>query len=199
MKPATLSDNQTLVLLYMNGVTVEPPGLTVQQVVAATDLSDYQARTALEALYVRRLVGRQRPLLGGSGLFWMPVVPAEPLELKGPSDEPMQATFNACRGCGRPVKGSGQHVCSSCRLKGEGAAWEDLDASELKVMQLIDCYGDAGLPFAKTQRFGAEASRAIQALQRRGIAGVDLSRECWAFGTKGRSIMDSWRKAHPSS
>lgn len=67
-------------------------------------------------------------------------------------------------------------------------------SDELTVMMLIDTFGASGMPFSKTHAFGGEAIRALQSLQRLGIAGVDLRHEVWRLGPKGETVCAAWKK-----
>lgn len=198
-KPSTYltvrAEEEQLVLTYMHGTEIAPPGLTTRQVANGTGLDDLRACRVLERLYVHRLVGRQKSFLGDHTTYWTVQRPIPPLELRGPPDVIDNRT--PCDGCGRLCFG---RRCSSCRFKGvdepDEPPWADLSKDEVTVMLLIDCYGDRGLPFAKTALFSRDAERAIQGLQRRGIAGVDLQGEVWRFGVTGRALCDDYKLAH---
>lgn len=200
----TVVDERTqLVLLYLQNTPFSAPGFTTRQVGEGTGLDDDQAEQTLQRLYTTKRVGRQKALWGpDQKSYWLPMAPVEPLELRGPpgglADHVPAADLRlVCAACGRPT-GSSNRLCKTCRMKGADVpAWADLDDTELMIMRLIDEVGDDGLSFEKTQRFGPEASRAIQSLKRRGICGVDLQHEVWRFGLRGRGICDDYKASRP--
>lgn len=187
-----LVENKQLVLLYLqNAQLPRPAGFTTREVMAGAGLGERVARRVLERLYVHKQVARQKALMGADqASYWLPVPPGESLDLRGPSDKPVTPP-TLCVTCRQPTGGG--RMCRSC-AQINGAIWDELDENELAVMVLIETFGLSGMPFSKTRAFGGDAIRALQSLQRQGIAGVDLRHEVWRLGPKGETVCAAWKK-----
>lgn len=189
-----LTEDQALVLACLRGVPIEPPGLTSLQVAAGSGVDKTRVRQILGSLYVRRLVGRQKGLLGEASRYeyWTPEPPSE-----HEPEMPMRARpWRPARcPCGAALRRGQRGACELCEAKAH--PWGDLTEKELMVMRLIDACGEHGLPFASVRELSPGCVKALQSLQRSGIAGVDLRHEVWRFGIKGRELCDSYLKSHP--
>ena len=188
---AEMDEDAELVLLYLHNGPMGPQGFTTKQVCAGTGFNTRRATQVLERLYTSRKVGRQKALFGADqASYWLPLPPTEPLELAGPPSL-QKASTSRCP-CGRALDRADRAICALCAQR--GPAWGEFSETDLKVMRLVDTYGDDGMPFEHTSAFGRDAIASLQHLQRQGILGVDLHVEVWRFGIKGREIFDAYAK-----